>query len=102
MTEQWEQEFQTLFDECYELICRKQRDYGTGNIESFGSAGVLVRLSDKLARLKHLMTSGQVPENESLEDTWRDIVNYGIIGLALERDAIFHPPVEYQLVEVKA
>lgn len=91
--------FRTTFDELYELIVRKQKDYGPGNIESFGTAGVIVRLSDKIERLKNLHANGVEPENESLQDTCMDIANYGVILLLLQRDQVFHPRDRFRLVK---
>ena len=36
---------------------------------------------DKLARINNLIDSGAEPENESLRDSWIDILNYAAIGL---------------------
>jgi hypothetical protein len=36
---------------------------------------------DKLARINNLVESGAKPENESLEDSFKDMANYAIIGL---------------------
>lgn len=62
----------------------KQYDYGPGNIASFGNIGVLVRLNDKIERLKNLMLNSKEVNNESIYDTWLDIANYGLIGLMCE------------------
>lgn len=72
--------------ECIELFDSKQMDYGPGNIAEFGELGVVVRTNDKMARMKHLLFQGgawnpQNAANESIEDTWLDIANYGAIGL---------------------
>ncbi len=67
------------------LLDRKQRDYGSQNISAFGEYGVMVRLNDKIERLKRLLRNVEEPRNESLEDTWLDISNYGLIGLMLRR-----------------
>lgn len=95
-----QQAFRAIFDEAYDLMLRKQRDYGNGNIETFGTAGVLVRLADKFARLRNLTSKGQEPAtDESLEDTWLDIINYGLIGLCLQRGWVYHPQTDYVLKE---
>jgi hypothetical protein len=64
---------------------KKQQDYGSGNISAFGEVGVMVRINDKIARLRNLlwtnMVSGKVPSNEAVEDTWQDLHVYGGIGL---------------------
>lgn len=63
----------------------KQTDYGSGNISAFGEFGVLVRCSDKVNRLKTLLEAKRAPKNEALEDSWKDLANYGIIGLMCHR-----------------
>jgi hypothetical protein len=62
------------------LFDRKQRDYGSGNIADFGEMGVLIRLNDKINRLKNLLKSQASANFESVSDTWDDISNYGLIG----------------------
>ena len=63
-----------------DLLCRKQHDYGHGNILSYGIMGVAVRMSDKVARLENLTKRDVDAVNESLLDTWRDIVGYAVIA----------------------
>lgn len=77
--------------ECDELMIRKQRDYGHGNITAFGEFGVLVRLNDKVERLKNLLTRGKEPSNEAIDDTWRDVRNYAEIALMLRRGTFTLP-----------
>lgn len=61
---------------------RKQRDYGSQNIAKFGEKGVLVRVTDKVERLKTLLWDRQdaEPMNEALGDTWDDLHVYALIG----------------------
>jgi len=69
------------------LMERKQLDYGPKNMSAFGSFGAVVRMSDKIERLKHLYTiKGRKKKtiNESIIDTFRDSSNYGIIASMLE------------------
>ena len=73
--------------ECVRLRDEKQKDYGPGNISRFGVKGLSVRLYDKVERLANLLVDrNESPKNESLEDTFKDIANYGLIGLMLLRD----------------
>jgi len=67
----------------WSTLCNKQRDYGPENILRFGHRGLIVRLHDKVARLENLLKSGKTPENESVADTYLDIVGYSVIGLML-------------------
>lgn len=75
-----------LVSECVAVMRERGRKYGPGNIAEWGELGVLVRLSDKMARLremqKHVASDFL---DESVEDTYIDIINYGIIALAWRR-----------------
>lgn len=72
-----------MLDEILELMQGRGAKYGPGNIAQFGDYGVLVRLSDKLARLQHSLELNH--SDESVEDTWLDIAGYALIGLAWSR-----------------
>ena len=67
------------------LMDRKQRDYGSRNISGYGMFGVVVRMSDKFERIKHLFSNKRrKATNESIRDSLRDISNYAIIALMLD------------------
>ena len=86
-------EFKRLQREQYELFCRKQHDYGPGNI-SVGTqlqtedeihlslTGLWFRMNDKIQRLKNLLMSGRenAVEGEPMEDAYLDVSNYGIMA----------------------
>jgi hypothetical protein len=74
-----------IFCECAVLLDQKNKDYGPGNISAFGEKGVIVRLNDKVERLKTLVWGDKHPEHEKVSDTWLDIANYGVIGLLCHR-----------------
>jgi len=42
-------------------------------------------MHDKLARINNLYDSQSNPEHESLEDSFKDMANYAIIGLLVLR-----------------
>lgn len=65
------------------LAISKQHDYGHDNILAFGHQGIVVRIHDKWARIQNLVGKGADPSNESLEDSFADIVNYCVIGIML-------------------
>jgi hypothetical protein len=74
--------------ELSELLLSKHKDYGPKNIsQAPGGAinGLRVRMHDKLARINNLIDSGASPEHESLEDSFKDMANYAIIGLLVLR-----------------
>ena len=58
---------------------KKQSDYGSHNIATFGEKGVIVRLSDKMARAINLVWGNKEPANEKIEDTYQDLSVYGVI-----------------------
>jgi hypothetical protein len=63
------------------MLDKKQQDYGSRNISKFLTYGVAVRLNDKVERINNLVAKKRKPRNESLEDSFRDASNYGIIGV---------------------
>ena len=78
----------STFQELLDLLLSKHKDYGPKNIsEAPGGAlnGLRVRMHDKLARINNLIDSGASPEHESLEDSFKDMANYAIIGLLVLR-----------------
>jgi hypothetical protein len=73
-----------IFDSAGNLLLKKHRDYGPTNISlSPGGPlnGLRVRMHDKTARINHLIDSGATPENESLRDSFIDLLNYSAIAL---------------------
>ena len=73
-----------------DLLIKKHRDYGPKNISNspYGATnGLVVRMWDKIARIVNLTKDGKKvnAENEPLEDSFKDIANYGIIGLLVLR-----------------
>ena len=81
------------FFELQDLLLSKHKDYGPSNIaEAPGGAinGLRVRMHDKLARINNLYeymedTGGFQPQHESIEDSFKDMANYAIIGLLVLR-----------------
>ena len=69
-----------------ETVISKQHDYGHDNILAFREQGLVVRLWDKINRLKKLVWENNEPKNESIEDTFTDVAVYAIIGLMLAED----------------
>jgi hypothetical protein len=86
------EEYQRIMWDQYETFCKKQRNYGPGNI-SVGTdlsssddirlslTGLFFRLNDKIQRIKQLVVFGQPDEvGESVQDTFQDLSVYGIIA----------------------
>ena len=70
-------------NEVASLLVMKNADYGDDNIKKYGEFGVLVRLTDKFARLQHLWE--RKAKNESIDDTIDDIIGYALILKLLRR-----------------
>ena len=74
-----------------ELFDKKQRDYGTSNINKFGVLGILVRVSDKVERLINLNKKSEqskiakIEANEPILDSWADITVYGAIARVVNK-----------------
>jgi len=83
------QNVEETFNELKILLLQKHFDYGPKNIsESPGGPinGLRVRMWDKLARINNLVDKGIYnPQYESLEDSFKDLANYAIIGLLVLR-----------------
>ena len=84
-------EFKRIMWEQYELFCKKQSNYGPGNI-SLGSdlvknedrktslMGLWFRMNDKIQRFKQMVFFDKTDNvGEPLTDTYQDISVYGII-----------------------
>ena len=91
-------EFKQIQKEQYKLFCKKQRDYGPGNIAVgtpvrtkedilLSLIGLWFRMNDKLQRLKQLVVLNREPavKNEPIEDSYLDISNYGIMAEVVRR-----------------
>ena len=90
--------FSELQKQQFNLFSKKMMDYGLGNIslggnlnslddKNYALQGIQIRLTDKVNRLKNLFKNGEnFVKDESVEDTFMDIANYGIIGLLLLKD----------------
>ena len=88
------EEVHKVAKEVADLVISKQRDYGPKNIMNSVVApelSIAVRLNDKLVRLANLVQNGKTPNNESLRDTWVDIIGYGLVGLMVHDQTFLNP-----------
>ena len=69
--------------EAFELFLKKNKDYGDA-FATYGPIGVLVRLGDKINRLKTITkTNITLVEDEKLRDTLIDLHNYSAMAVFL-------------------
>lgn len=73
-----------ILEEIHDTYLRKNADYGNSFGEQFQEHGILsliIRLDDKLRRLKQLYKNKAQVKDESVRDTILDLSNYGIMGV---------------------
>jgi hypothetical protein len=82
-----EDAIQYIFDEVLKILIDR-RIYGTDNIMMFGQKGVLVRMFDKLQRVKQIVWEGltNTDKNEKVTDNVNDIIGYGIIWRLIDEE----------------
>ena len=71
-------------EELINTLVRKNQDYGNSvqeQFEEYGLTSILIRLDDKMRRLKHLRTHNPQVAEESLQDTLKDLSGYALLGL---------------------
>jgi len=90
-------EFKKILKEEYELFCKKQLNYGPGNIAGgtllqtdddirFSLTGIFFRINDKIQRIKQLVVLGNSDQvGESIDDTFHDMSVYSIIAQIVKR-----------------
>jgi len=94
--------FYKLIEEMAEIHDKKSHDYASnenpyGNYHfagqvstlfahSFKDAGFVGRIAEKIYRLANLESSQKTPQNESIEDTERDIITIACLWMADRRD----------------
>lgn len=79
--------FADIISDIHGMLLKKHNDYGPKNLDEFGTLGILIRISDKLNRVKNMIQSGKdgglVGEKE--EQEWLDIAGYAIQALRIKR-----------------
>ncbi len=76
--ETWDDALARVMNRVYRVLADRQTKYGYDNINAYGELGLKVRLGDKLARLRN---SDVDHPDESVDDTWTDVVGYSAIAL---------------------
>lgn len=81
----------TSVNEMLKVLVGKQKDYGHQNIMLSGKLGLACRMMDKIARLNNLITKRSATVNESLYDTWMDILGYAVIYRMVDNESFMTP-----------
>jgi hypothetical protein len=90
-------EFKKILKEQYETFCKKNKNYGIGNISvgtnletpeevKLSLTGIWFRSMDKINRIRQLVVMEHKDEvGESIADTYQDLSVYSIISQIVQR-----------------
>lgn len=90
-------DIEKLVGELSELRSKKGHDYSSNgdtleNLRLFGWQGIIVRMGDKLMRLKSFTVKGDLQcQDEKIEDTMQDLINYALYLLIMYRQEKYIP-----------
>ena len=76
-----------VFDEAQDILIGRHKDYGPGNIANAypdPTTALVVRMGDKMERIRHLLTKDGLRYGEPLRDSWLDLANYALIGVMVQ------------------
>ena len=73
-----------ILKELQKTLVAKNHDYGDAfhdSVKEFGNVVMLIRLNDKLNRLKTLLNNEKKVSDESISDTLLDLAGYAILAI---------------------
>jgi hypothetical protein len=73
-----------ILDEMHSLYLAKNGDYGNSihdTYEKYGMISFLVRMEDKMNRLRTLLNKEAKVKDERIEDTLMDLANYSVLAV---------------------
>lgn len=81
-----EHQLAVVFAQYLDLWKVKHRKYGPGNISVMGKPGLVVRMNDKVQRLKNFVFGSVQGDVEGDElDAWLDLLGYAAIGVLVHQ-----------------
>lgn len=83
MTKITKENMQNAHDELLQTFVDKNADYGNSfesSLEEYGLIAALIRMEDKMGRLRTLIKSEAKVKDESISDTLRDLSNYSLMA----------------------
>lgn len=83
MTKITKENMQKAHDELLQTFVDKNADYGNSfesSLEEYGLIAALIRMEDKMGRLRTLIKSEAKVKDESISDTLRDLSNYALMA----------------------
>ena len=76
------EEFKSITSQMLNTYIKKNNDYGNSfdkSMDEFGMTSAIIRMNDKLERLKTLSKKESMVKDESVQDTLLDLANYAIM-----------------------
>lgn len=83
---EWEESLQITADFINSMLKKKHHDYGEDNLLEWGDLGIIIKLWDKIHRLRNLVKGKENLVGDSIKKEYADIAGYCLQGLLL-----FHP-----------
>ena len=83
MTKITKENMQNAHDELLQTFVDKNADYGNSfesSLEEYGLIAAIIRMDDKMGRLRKLIKSEAKVKDESISDTLRDLSNYALMA----------------------
>lgn len=76
-------EVEAVYDRQADLLVDKRDSYGADNLTADGRMGMMIRTSDKIARLRHMYKNQRTEggDGESELDAWMDVLGYATLAL---------------------
>jgi hypothetical protein len=84
----YEEALDRVLAEIRETLIAKHHDYGVDNLLEDSEYGIAIRAKDKINRVKTILTREYKVKNETREDSWKDLVGYGIQAILLGRGVL--------------
>ena len=81
-TEIYTDDFLRITNQMHDTYIKKNHDYGNSfdkSMDEFGMTSAVIRMNDKLERLKTLSKKESMVKDESVQDTLLDLANYAIM-----------------------
>ena len=75
-------DFDVITSQMHDTYIKKNHDYGNSfdkSMDEFGITSAVIRMNDKLERLKTLSRKESMVKDESVKDTLLDLANYAIM-----------------------
>lgn len=78
-------EYDKILNECRQIAIKKNHDYGDESLKLFNGLSIFIRMYDKMERLKNSFEKKLKVDDEKIEDTLQDLINYSTYLIMIRR-----------------